>query len=150
MALWIVSGPKSDICFGKRSAVLYVGNGLPRVDSRFVPKENPVSSVQPEHLRLNVLLRQEDECWVAFCPELNTLAADPDLEKAWEDVVRVCRARLAYGLAEGLSLDELVKPAPGNLAQIISQAETDGFLRLHMKGMGKTEVKVVRMFGCAA
>lgn len=108
-----------------------------------------MSAAQQEHLRLNVLLRKENDCWVAFCPELDTLAADPDLETAWEDVVRVCRARLAYGLAAGLSLEELVKPAPPNLAQIVAQAEIDGFLRLHMNGLhgiGKTDVKVVRMF----
>jgi hypothetical protein len=87
---------------------------------------------------------------VAFCPELNTLAADPDLETSWEDIVRICRAHLAYGLTAGMSLAELVKPPPANLAQIIAQAETDGFLRLHMSCMGQTEVKVVRMFAHAA
>lgn len=104
-----------------------------------------MSSDQPRVLRLNVLLRQECGRWVAHCPELNTLASDADLETAWEDIVRVCRAHLTYGLKTGRTLAQLIKPPPADILEIIAQAEIDGFLRLHLQPVDHTEFKVFRM-----
>jgi hypothetical protein len=98
---------------------------------------------QTKHLQLNVLIRQEDGCWVAHCPEVNALAADPDFETAWEDIMRLCRAHLIYGLKMGKSLSDLIKPPPADLAQIIAQAEMDGCLRLHFNRVDQALVDSV-------
>jgi hypothetical protein len=111
-----------------------------------------VLAAQEKHLRLNILLHQEDGCWVAHCPELGTLAADPDYEIAWEDAVRLCRAALTHGLNRGRDLRDIVKPPPANIAEIIASAREDGFLRLHLQARMKdgTELTVHRVLRKAA
>lgn len=110
-----------------------------------------VSAEQPKLLRLNVLLRHEEGCWVARCPEIGTLSADPDFETAWEDIVRLCRAHLAYGMSIGMTLADLVKPPPADIAEIIAQTTIDGHLRLHLKPcIDSTELEVFRMIPQAA
>ena len=114
-------------------------------------RSHSVSLEQPKMLRLNVVLRREDDCWVARCPELGTLAADPDLETAWEDIVRICRAHLVYGLKIGMALADLIKPVPADISELISQLDTDGFLRLHFnRAVDHTEIKMYRMVAVAA
>lgn|GEM_PF-5847282 len=102
-----------------------------------------------EHaLKLNVLLRHEDGCWVAFCPELDVLAAHPNLETAWEDATRVCRAHLMYGLSSGAALADLVKPPPDNIAEIMRHAEQQGTLMIQIRP--KNDVEIRRLVADAA
>lgn len=83
-------------------------------------------------LKLNVLLSRQDGCWVATCTELDVVVADPDMERAWEDATRVCRAHLMYGLRTGHSLHDLVKPPPENLGEIMEQMAEDGVLTINL------------------
>ena len=103
-------------------------------------------------LKLNVLLSQQDGCWVATCTELDVVAANPDMERAWEDATRVCRAHLLYGLRSGLSLRDLVKPPPKNLGEIMAQMEEDGMLTINIRPSvhGAEAVEIHRLVRKAA
>lgn len=73
-------------------------------------------------------MQREEGCWVARCTNLGTIAADPDLDTAWDHITRVCRAHLDYGLAKGFGLDELVKPVPTDIVEAYKQ---HGYIKLH-------------------
>jgi hypothetical protein len=90
-----------------------------------------VATEQP--LKLNVVLSQQDGCWVATCTELGVVTADPDMETAWEDATRVCRAHLLYGMRTGRSLKDLLKPPPDNIDEIMAQAQEDGTLIINLR-----------------
>ncbi len=76
-------------------------------------------------LELDVLLSRDDGLWIAECPQIGVLVADPDLETAWEDATRACRAHLLYAIRTGIDLHDVIKPPPDNLAEIIRQARKD-------------------------
>jgi hypothetical protein len=95
-------------------------------------------------LRLNIILCKEDGCWVARCPELDTLAADPDIETAWEDIVRVCRAHIACGLLDGKTLKDLMRPPPDNWLEIMAHHQKEGWVRMHVTPQLDHDIRVER------
>ncbi len=62
-------------------------------------------------LQFDVTIESENGMWVARCPALGALAADPDRDTALEDIAQVSYAHLAYGVAAGVPFSSLIKRA---------------------------------------
>jgi len=68
-------------------------------------------SVESSALFFNVLIKKEEDCYLAHCLELDLVTTAPTIEQVREDIADVIACQVDYAFAHD-NLDYLYHPAP--------------------------------------
>ncbi len=69
------------------------------------------NNMQKPLLRLNIIIHQDDNEWVAHCLEMDIVATNTTAKKAEDDIIDLIKTQVIYAV-ENNNFDNLFKSAP--------------------------------------